>query len=78
MKQQTRSQCEMQGCPWRLCIPELMQRNDAFVRDVPAGNDPQAQEAFLQVGRLAQPLQALVVDVHALAKPDFLNVLQAV
>lgn len=59
-------------------IPELVQSNDAFVCDVPAGNDPQAQQALLKVGDLTQPLQALVVDVDALAKSDFLNVLQAV
>lgn len=55
-----------------------MQSNDASVSDIPAGNYPQSQQALLQIWGLAEPLQALVIDVDTLAKSDFLDMLQAI
>lgn len=59
-------------------VRQLVECKDAFVCDIPTGNDLQLLETLLEVAGLAEPLQTLVLYVHALLQLDIRNVLQAI
>lgn len=55
-----------------------MKRDDAFVCDVPTGNDLQLEETLLEILRLAEPPQTLVLYVNTLLQLDFSNVFKTI
>lgn len=55
-----------------------MQCNDAFICDIPAGNDLQLEETLLEILGLAEPLQTLVLYVNALLQRDLCNVFKTI
>lgn len=59
-------------------IPQLVECKDAFVCDIATGDDLQLLQTLLQGAGLAEPLQTLILDVHALLQFDICNVLQAI
>lgn len=66
---------------WEPSVPhvrQLVECKDAFVCDIATGNDLQLLQALLEVAGLAEPLQTLVLDVHALLQLDICDVLQAI
>lgn len=59
-------------------VRQLVQCNDAFICDIPAGNDLQLEETLLEILGLAEPLQTLVLYVNALLQRDLCNVFKTI